>query len=271
MTDFLHRTCALLGEQALETLSQPLVSIAGLGGVGGPAFMTLVRSGVKRFRLAEQGIFDPPDMNRQWGALGTTMGRLKLDVYVEWAKSINPEIEIEGFPEGLTLENMDDFLPGSDIYIGAIDIEVSKKLTDQAVSILRKENIPIFTSVACGFGTIMLNYDPCGMSPKEFWQNSAAQENDVSPFLFMTQGFFSQGLLKNIVKSFETSQLATCAVGAGQAGLLVASEIIAYILKDTDYLEREIVFAPSFVIVDLLSMKMQVKSLSDYGSLKNPS
>ncbi|WP_031480428.1 ThiF family adenylyltransferase [Maridesulfovibrio frigidus] len=271
MTDFLHRTRALLGQQALETLSRPLVTIAGLGGVGGPAFMTLVRSGVKRFRLAEQGIFDPPDMNRQWAALGSTMDRPKLAVYVEWAKSINPEIEIEEFPEGLTLENMDAFLLGSDIYIGAIDIDASKELMDRAVIILRKEKIPIFTSVACGFGTIMLNYDPCGMSPDEFWQKSAAQADEVSPFLFIAKDVFSHDLLTNIAKSFEPNKLATCAVGAGQAGLLVASEIIAYILKDTDYLEREIVFAPSFVILDLLSMKMEVKSILDYDPPHDPS
>ncbi len=271
MTDFLHRTRALLGPQALETLSQPLVSIAGLGGVGGPAFMTLVRSGVKRFRLAEQGVFDPPDMNRQWGALGSTMDRPKLAVYVEWAKSINPEIEIEEFPEGLTLENMDGFLLGSDIHIGAIDVDASKELTDQAESVLRKESIPIFTSVACAFGTIMLNYDPCGMSPKEFWQKAAAQANDVSPFLFLAKDFFSRDLLTNIAKSFEPNKLATCAVGAGQAGLLVASEVLAYILKDTDYLDREVVFAPSFVLVDLLNMKMEVKSLSDYRLPSDPS
>lgn len=261
MTDFLHRTRALLGEQALEEISKPLVSIAGLGGVGGPAFMSLVRFGVKRFRLAEQGIFDPPDMNRQWGALGDTMDRPKLDVYIEWAKGINPEVEIEAFPEGLTLENMDTFLPCSDIHIGAIDVDASKELTDQAEYILRKERIPIFTCVACGFGAIMLNYQPDGMSPKEFWKEAATQADDVSPFLHLAQDSFSHEILVNIAKSFETNTLATCAVGAGQAGLLVASEVIAYLLRDTTFLERDVVFAPSYVAMDLLRMKMQTKSL----------
>ncbi len=66
--------------------------------------MTLVRSGVKRFRLAEQGIFDPPDMNRQWGAPDTTMDRPKLDVYVEWAKSINPDREVVFAPSFVAVD-----------------------------------------------------------------------------------------------------------------------------------------------------------------------
>ncbi len=112
--DFSQRTKALLGEEAFAELECPVVAISGLGGVGGAAFMTLVRSGVRRFRLAENGIFDPPDMNRQWGALGATMDRPKIDVYAEWARGINPKVELKLYPAGITVANIEEFLTGCD-------------------------------------------------------------------------------------------------------------------------------------------------------------
>jgi tRNA A37 threonylcarbamoyladenosine dehydratase len=63
-------------------------AFAGLGGVVGRAFLALVRCGASRFRLAENGVFDPPDMSRQAAAFGSTMDRPKLDVYIELARSI---------------------------------------------------------------------------------------------------------------------------------------------------------------------------------------
>lgn len=48
MQTFLDRTLPILGEEGLKTLSKPLIAFAGLGGVGGGAFLSLVRFGVKR-------------------------------------------------------------------------------------------------------------------------------------------------------------------------------------------------------------------------------
>jgi tRNA A37 threonylcarbamoyladenosine dehydratase len=81
MESFLDRTLPILGKEGMEALSTPLIAFAGLGGVGGGAFLNLVRCGVKRFRLAENGVFDPPDMNRQAAAFASTMGRAKIEVY----------------------------------------------------------------------------------------------------------------------------------------------------------------------------------------------
>ncbi|MFO7596426.1 MAG: ThiF family adenylyltransferase, partial [Desulfocurvibacter africanus] len=89
---FLDRTAPIMGEDGLAVLRDKTITFAGLGGVGGGAFLALVRCGLGHFRLAENGVFDPPDMNRQAAAFGTTMDRPKLDVYMELARSINPNI-----------------------------------------------------------------------------------------------------------------------------------------------------------------------------------
>ena len=123
MPTFRDRTRPILTDEGIDALSKPVVAIGGLGGIGGVMFLAMVRLGIKRFRVSENGIFDPPDMNRQVGAYESTMGKPKLDVYVQLAKDINPDIELELVPEGLTAGNLEAFLKGSDVYVGIIDVE----------------------------------------------------------------------------------------------------------------------------------------------------
>ena len=64
--EFLNRSVPIFTEDGLAVLRDKVVALAGLGGVGGGAFLALVRCGVTRFRLAENGVFDPPDMMQIW-------------------------------------------------------------------------------------------------------------------------------------------------------------------------------------------------------------
>lgn len=77
MRDFQLRTIPLLTEKGLEILENSKISIAGLGGNGGTAFIELVRYGIKKFKLADDGIYDITDLNRQFGARRSTLGRKK--------------------------------------------------------------------------------------------------------------------------------------------------------------------------------------------------
>ena len=99
MQTFLDRTLPILGQEGIQALSTPLIAFAGLGGVGGGAFLNLVRCGVKRVRLAVNGVFDPPDINSQAAAFASTMDRSKITVYKRLAREINPEVALELFPE----------------------------------------------------------------------------------------------------------------------------------------------------------------------------
>ena len=256
--DFSARTRALLGNLPFEELGRPLVAISGLGGVGGAAFMTLLRAGVRRFRLAENGIFDPPDMNRQWGAIGPSMGRPKLEVYEEWARGINPEVEMETFPEGIHLENIEAFLTGIDVYLGAIDIDKGREVKDAGEKIVRREGIPLFTGGAIGMGAIMINYHPEGMTPADFWAQVARRSDGASLFPSFLRGFFDKRLMENMLKSFPSGTPATCSTGAGQAGLLVGTEILIHLLRRTGLAERRTIFAPRFVVLDLARMEMSI-------------
>lgn len=261
--DYSQRTKALLGETAFAALDGPIVAVSGLGGVGGAAFMTLVRSGVHRFRLAENGIFDPPDMNRQWGALGVTMDRPKIDVYVEWAKGINPNVELELYPEGITVDNIEKFLDGCDLYLGAIDIDKGKEVKDKSELIVARKGIPLFTCGAFGMGAFMVNFAPGGMTPADFWNRVSEKSGEPALIPSILKHYFNPTLMANLEASAAGGSLATCATGAGMAGMLVAAEMLVLMFEKSGFVERPPLFAPHFTAIDLASMRLEVVDILD--------
>ena len=61
------------------------------------------------------------NFNRQYGAAVSTLGRRKLEVMVEHALAINPELRITTFPEGIQPDNIGAFLDGVDLAVDAVD------------------------------------------------------------------------------------------------------------------------------------------------------
>ena len=75
----------------MEKLARSRVLVLGLGGVGGAAAEMLARLGVGRLTLADGDVFSPSNLNRQLGALSSTLGRNKAEVWRERCLAINPD------------------------------------------------------------------------------------------------------------------------------------------------------------------------------------
>lgn len=258
MQMFLDRTLPILGKEGIETLSTPLIAFAGLGGVGGGAFLNLVRCGVKRFRLSENGIFDPPDMNRQAAAFASTMDRPKIEVYERLAREINPEVELELFPEGTLASNLEQFLDGCDVHVGVIDVEKGADVKAMTPELLRRFNIPLFTAGAFGFGAVLVAHHPQGMMPDEFWQLLKKKSKEGGLFPSFLTDKFEPTVMKRIENAAKMGKMATTSIGGALSGVLLASEVLAYLLRDTDLVNRDIIFAPKFAVIDLFRAAMEV-------------
>jgi molybdopterin/thiamine biosynthesis adenylyltransferase len=259
MHDFLNRCRPFFQEQGLQILAEKTIAISGLGGVGGGAFLALVRSGCSCFRLAENGLFDPPDMNRQAAAFGHTMDRPKLDVYVELARSINPAIRIKTWPEGLQPENLEDFIAGADAHIGAIDVEKGAEVKRMTPAVLERCGVPMFTAGAFGFGSMMINYRPGGMMEDEFArQVRARSEHRPGQLASLMAQQFNPAAVAIFDRARATGPAPTTAIGCLLANTLLANEVIVHLLQGTELIDREAVFAPRFVTIDALSLNMQV-------------
>ena len=102
------RTLGWITERERELLRHKKVAVAGMGGVGGAHVLTLARMGITRFHISDMDVFDLVNFNRQAGAFMHSLGRPKVEVMAEMIHAINPESEVIQFPEGVTVENVDD-------------------------------------------------------------------------------------------------------------------------------------------------------------------
>lgn len=260
--DFLSRIRPIVGDNGFTILREKEIAFAGLGGVGGGAFLALVRCGASRFRLAENGVFDPPDMNRQAAAFGSTMDRPKIDVYIELARSINPDLEVTPYPDGVNTNNLGSFLDGADAYVAVIDAEKGEDVKRMTPAMQERYGIPVFTCGAVGFGTIMVNFAPNGMMADEFWARAMKDNAGGGLLPSSIQRYFSGQVMKRIQQGLSSGKVATTAIGGLAANALLANEVLAYFLADTDLVERPPVFAPNYVVLDFMTLRMRVADIT---------
>lgn len=145
MSDMAQRTGLLIGDEGVRRLGEASVILAGAGAVGGYALEGLVRAGVGRIRVVDADVFSGTNLNRQVLATTDTVGRPKADVACERARSINPDIEIEGMKVLVDDDTVDAILSGDyDILVDAIDTVRCK------VSLLRRAaeiGMPTYSSM----------------------------------------------------------------------------------------------------------------------------
>lgn len=144
-------------------------AIAGLGGVGGSHLLTLARLGIGAFNIADFDYFEVHNFNRQAGAMMSTLGEAKADVMARMAKDINPEADVRVFKEGVTPENVDDFLKDVDIYVDSIDyfsVEARRLLFAESY----RRGIPAVTAAPLGMGVGFLYFEPGKMSFEDYFQ-----------------------------------------------------------------------------------------------------
>ncbi len=163
------RTIGWVTETELERLRNARVAIAGLGGVGGSHLLTLTRLGVGRFNLADFDRFAVENFNRQAGANMNTVDRPKLDVLLEMALAINPELDIREFPRGVNPAQAETFLHDCDLYLDGLDF-FALDARRAIFCACDKLKIPAVTAAPLGMGSALLNFLPGGMSFEDYFQ-----------------------------------------------------------------------------------------------------
>ncbi len=161
------RNLGILSEMEIHQLQNTKIAIAGCGCIGGFSAELLARMGVGKLVLADPDIFDVSNINRQCAANFNTVGQLKVDALSDHLLTINPELEITRFTQGVNEENADAFLQDVDYVIDAIDYFCFP----EAVALhraAREKGLYIITAVALGFGTSVLTFSPNGMNIEEY-------------------------------------------------------------------------------------------------------
>lgn len=164
MGDFgiFSRTELLLGNEAMNKMTQKRVILFGLGGVGSWCAESLVRTGVKNITLVDSDRVCITNVNRQLQATSKTVGEVKVDALKKRLLEINPEAHIEALQKVYCAENSHEFtLDSYDYIIDCIDnlqhkIDLIRKAT--------RTHAVFFSSMGAS-----LKMDPTQIKVAEFW------------------------------------------------------------------------------------------------------
>lgn len=171
------RNVGWVTEAEQRRLRQSRVCIAGMGGVGGVHLLTLARLGIGAFSIADFDTFALANFNRQAGATVSTLNRPKLEVMLEMARDINPEIDVRVFDRGLEPGNLDAFLDGGDVYLDGLDF-FALDIRRRVFALCAAKGIAATTIAPLGMGAALLNFVPGGMTFEEYFRLEGLSEEE---------------------------------------------------------------------------------------------
>ncbi len=219
------RLLSLIGKENFEKIADTKILLLGVGGVGGHLAEALVRSGIKKLTIVDKDVVDITNLNRQIIALGSTMGRKKVEVLKERLSDINPKVEVDTSDatltedlEGLELDEYDYVLDCID------DTKVKVSLAKRCLA----ENIALISST----GTAKK------MDPSKLYMTTLDKTSYDPLAKKMRMELRGYDTKKLVVLASdeppldcESNTLGSTAFVPASAGLLIASYVIRDIIK----------------------------------------
>jgi hypothetical protein len=177
------RNLGWVTEAEQARLRRARVCIAGLGGVGGVYLLTLARLGIGNFSIADFDTFSLANFNRQAGATVRSLDQPKIDVMIDMALDINPQIDIRRFDHGLAPDNVDAFLADGDVYLDGLDF-FALDIRSTVFARCAERGVAATTVAPLGMGAALLNFVPGGMTFEEYF-GFAGQAEEMRALRFL--------------------------------------------------------------------------------------
>jgi len=155
------RNLGFIGPGEQEILRRSTVAIAGAGGDGGLLAIQLARLGVGSFRLADPEVFETENLNRQAASSFLTIGANKAEAIGRAILGINPEARLHVLPDGVTPENVDSFVAGSDLLVDETEL-TTPRIAVMLARAARRYGIPNMTVLNIGFSCMATSFVPGG-------------------------------------------------------------------------------------------------------------
>jgi len=160
--EFTTRNIGFLSEHEQAQLREATVFVCGVGGMGGSAVQSLIRSGVGNLALADIDEYEVSNLNRQVFCNLATVDMHKAQATCEACLQINPEANITIHKENWT-EHTDDLVSQSDVVINGTD--------DLAASLLlyrtaRAKQVPVIDAYASPLPSVYVTL-PDSPTPEE--------------------------------------------------------------------------------------------------------
>lgn len=143
-----ERLSLIFNNDILERFKTSKVLIVGIGGVGGYALESLVRSGFENITIVDKDVVDKTNLNRQIISLNSNIDKPKVEVAKIRALDINPNCKISTINEFILEDNIDLLnIKSFDYIIDACDTITTKILL---IDYCNKNNIKVISCMGTG-------------------------------------------------------------------------------------------------------------------------
>ncbi|HOD41440.1 MAG: putative adenylyltransferase/sulfurtransferase MoeZ [bacterium ADurb.Bin243] len=252
------RNIGLFTEAEQRRLKNAVVAVAGVGGVGSYQAVALARQGVGELRIMDPGIFDEPDLNRQYGAMMSTLGKNKAAATAEILKDINPHMKIKTYTKAAeTIAEIEEFIKGADAVIDAIDYAGfnHKQLLHERA---RANGQYVFSSPIPGFGASLMIFSPSGMTMEDYY-GAPADPALYKNFKLSMEKLMPAGILPQFYRDFESGRigyLSTNGASAQLSGAITGLEIALIITGKRK--KEDLVVVPDIIYLDLFNRNYSI-------------
>lgn len=138
----------LVGKNSFDNIKNKTVLVIGIGGVGGYAVESLVRSGIGKIIIVDYDTIDITNINRQIIALDSTIGMKKIDAFEKRINDINKECLVIKYDLFINEDNIETiFQEKIDFIVDACDTISTKK---SIIKTALKKQIPLISSMGTG-------------------------------------------------------------------------------------------------------------------------
>lgn len=228
MSNQFSRTELLIGKKGIEKLQNSTVAIFGIGGVGSYTVEGLARAGIGHLIIVDYDKYDITNINRQIGALYSTIGKYKVDVMKERILDINPNAIVEAYRPD-EIEGGEINLVNSNIsyVVDAIDTMKNKI---ELIEKCKEENVNIITATGAGNK----------LDPTKF-QISDIYKTSVCPVCKILRRELRKRNIKKLKVIYSTEipkrsdseekVLGSVSFVPSVAGLIIAGEVVKDLIK----------------------------------------
>ena len=247
-----------------EKLRNTLIAIFGVGGLGGPLAVQLVRAGCEKLIICDNERFEETNLNRQL-CTREDLGKYKIDIIEKLLKKINPEIELQKYYE-IPKKIVSNILYSTSIAVLTLDdpitsILISRECSKKKIPILESWGIPYlcawwFTSESTDYETCYefqtheMTIEEIQKSEKTLLELKKAFLNKLIKFPEIEETFNrEQGALEGLF-SGNLPSISLAPIIEITASYLTFEVIFSGILKI-----KKMILAPNVIGYDYLRMK----------------
>lgn len=254
------RNYGFWNRQEQAALGEAKVALGGAGGDGFQLGLKLAMMGVRRFSLADPEVFEVENANRVLGATSEHLGRNKAEVLAEMIHSLPGDREVEVFTDGVTTENIGDFMNDADLLIDETELtypHIGTALAREA----RRKSIPNLFVMNIGFAAVATAFDPTSTYTYERMMGipNGAPLDEVAKmsidFSRCLPYIPEYGDLDTLLAVQNGASLPSISQGVDVASALGSTEAFLHLTRGVANKRKKPTFAPKFRYMDAYNGK----------------